>query len=124
MPKQYNELTKRLLKEGYTVDKYPSYVQIDTSRLSGDDPLNNLAGGFEYKRYYSDAIVYKTGCGKYIMGENVIENMWYYGINWCHENNNPVFRCPYDKEKCEYNDPQLHGIQGGGLCIQCWCVCP
>lgn len=123
MSAKYNELTKRLLKEGYTVDNYPSYVQIDTSRLPGDDPLNNLAGGFEYKRYYRDTIVYKTGCGKYIMGENVIENMGYHGIDWCHENNNPVFRCPCDKEKCEYNDSQLHGIQGGGLCAQCWCVC-
>lgn len=122
MEKEYNKLTKRLLAEGYTADHYPDYVQVDTSRLSGNDPLNNLSGGFEYKRYYSDQIVYKTGCGKYIMGRHVIDNLGYI-IDWNHENDNPVFRCPYDKPECQYNDPRLYGTQGGGLCIQCWCAC-
>lgn len=119
---EYNELTKRLLAEGYTVDHYPDYVQVDTSRLPGNDPLNNLSGGFEYKRFYRDGIVYKTGCGKFIMGSHVIDNLGYI-IDWSHENDNPVFRCPYDKPECEYNDPRLHGMQGGGTCIQCWCTC-
>ena len=56
---EYNELTKRLLAEGYTVDHYPDYVQVDTSRLPGNNPLNNLSGGFEYKRFYRDGIVIK-----------------------------------------------------------------
>jgi hypothetical protein len=119
---EYNELTKRLLAEGYTVDHYPDYVQVDTSRLPGNNPLNNLSGGFEYKRFYRDGIVYKTGCGKFIMGSHVIDNFGYI-IDWSHENDNPVFRCPYDKPECEYNDPRLHGMQGGGTCIQCWCTC-
>ena len=42
---------------------------------------------------------------------------------WCHENDNPVIRCPYDKPECPDNDSRLHGTHGGGLCIQCWCVC-
>lgn len=70
---EYNELTKRLLAEGYTADHHPDYVQVDTSRLPGNDPLNNLSGGFEYKRFYRDSIVYKTGCGKFIMGSHVID---------------------------------------------------
>lgn len=122
MKKEYNELTKRLLADGYTVNHYPDHVQICTSRLPGNDPLNNLAGGFEYKRYYSDQIVYKTGCGKYIMGKNVLGNLSYI-VEWSHENDNPVFRCPYDKPECQYNDPRLYGTHGGGLCIQCWCTC-
>lgn len=120
---EYNELTKRLLAEGYTENHFPSYVQIDPSRLSGDDPLNNLSGGFEYQRWYADEIVYRTGCGKFVMGANVIEHMDFMGVSWQHENDNPVIRCPYDKTQCPHNDPRLHGERGGGLCIQCWCVC-
>lgn len=122
MGKEYNKLTQRLLSEGYTVDDYPDYVQICTSQFGGNDTLNNMSGGFEYKRFYSDQIVYKTGCGKYIMGKHVIDNFGYI-IDWSHENDNPVFRCPYDKPECEYNDSRLHGTHGGGLSIQCWCTC-
>lgn len=119
---EYNELTKRLLAEGYTADHHPDYVQVDTSRLPGNDPLNNLSGGFEYKRFYRDSIVYKTGCGKFIMGSHVIDNLGC-GIDWSHENDNPVFRCPYNKPECEHNDPRLYGTHGGGLCLQCFCTC-
>lgn len=122
MKKEYNNLTKRLLEEGYTASCYPEYVQICSSRFTGSDPLNNIAGGFEYKRYYRDSIVYKTGCGRYIMGNHVLDNMSYI-VEWSHENDNPVFRCPYDKPKCEYNDSRLYGTCGGSLCIQCWCTC-
>lgn len=118
---EYNELTKKLLAEGYTVDNYPDYVQICTSRLPGDDPLNNLAGGFEYKRWYRDEFTYKTGCGMYVKGSNVLEIGM--SVDWSHENDDPVIRCPYDKSHCEHNDPRLYGERGGGLCIQCWCVC-
>lgn len=120
---EYNELTKKLLGEGYTVNHFPHYVQIDTSRLPGDDPLNNLSGGFEYKRWYSNQIVYQTGCGKFVMGENVMDEMWYHGVAWQPENDNPVIRCPYDIPECPDNDSRLHGMMGGGICIQCHCVC-
>lgn len=118
--KEYNELTKKLLAEGYTADNHPDYVQVCNSRFTGDDPLNNLAGGFEYKRWYKDEFTYKTGCGMYVKGSDVIEMGMY--INWSHENDNPVIRCPYNISHCEHNDPRLHGERGGGLCVQCWCV--
>lgn len=118
---EYNELTKQLLAAGYSVENYPDYVQIDRSRLPGDDPLRNLSGGFEYKRWYRDELVYRTGCGKFVMGKNVIEMGM--NISWSHENNNPVIRCPYNKAQCPDNDPRLHGERGGGLCVQCFCVC-
>ncbi len=120
---EYNKLTKRLLAEGYTTDNFPPYVQIDSSRLTGDDPLNNLSGGFEYKKWHADQIVYKTGCGRFVKGENVIDRIATMGVDWQHENDNPVIRCPYDKSDCRDNDKRLHGMSGGGLCIQCWCVC-
>lgn len=121
--KEYNKLTKNLLSEGYTVDNYPKYVQIDNSRLPGNDPLNNMSGGFEYKRWYVADITYQTGCGMFVKGKNVLSDMGYMGVEWCHENFNPVIRCPHDKAHCPNNDKRLHEMHGGGLCIQCWCVC-
>ena len=120
---EYNKLTKELLAAGYTVDNYPDYVKIDASRLTGDDPLRNLSHGFVYKRSHSDKFVYKTGCGKYVMGQNVMSSLSYMGVEWTHENNSPTLRCPWDKPNCPDNDKRLHGMHGGGLCIQCWCTC-
>jgi len=119
---EYNDLTKQLLNQGYTADNHPDYVRVCTSRW-GKNPLQNLAGGFEYEPQYRDAFVYATGCGKHVMGQHVIDNMSFMGVNWIHENDNPVVRCPYDKPNCKLNDSKLHGMQGGGFCIQCWCVC-
>lgn len=120
---EYNLLTQRLLSEGYSVDHYPNYVQIQDSTLPGGDPLNNLGGGFIFKRAVANDCTYKTGCGKYVLGKNVNSDMSYMGILWCHENDNPVIRCPYDIPDCPDNDPLLHGTHGGGLCIMCHCVC-
>jgi len=120
---EYNKLTRELLAQGYTTEHYPEYVQIASSRLPGNDPLNNLYGGFEYKRWYCSKFVYQTGCKKHVLGENVLTDMGYMGVEWTHENNCPVIRCPYDKAECEMNDSRLHGIHGGGLGIQCFCVC-
>ena len=122
MEKEYNDLTKRLLAEGYTQDYYPNYVQVCSSRLPGTDVLNNLAGGFEYKRWYIEKLVFKTGCGLYIKGEHTFcMNM---GIEWSYENNNPVFICPFFNPKCENNDSRLYGIRGEGtLSPHCFCTC-
>lgn len=122
---KYNLLTQRLLSEGYTADNYPK----DKVHIAGGyhtastGPLDNVYGGFEYNRVYSDNFLYKTGCGMYVKGSNVLTHMGYMGEEWCHENDNPVVRCPYDKAECPLNDNRLHGIFGGGTCIQCWCVC-
>lgn len=122
---KYNLLTQRLLSEGYTADNYPK----DKVHIAGGyhtastGPLDNVYGGFEYNRVYSDNFLYKTGCGMYVKGSNVLTHMGYMGEEWCHENDNPVVRCPYDKAECPLNDNRLHGIFGGGNCIQCWCAC-
>lgn len=120
---EYNLLTRNLLGAGYTVESYPEYVQICSSRLPGNDPLNNLSGGFVYKSWYRDSFIYKTGCGLCVKGRNVLSNMSYRGIEWSHENDCPVLRCPYDQSDCKYNNELLYGVQGGGTFIQCWCVC-
>lgn len=121
---KYNELTKKLLAEGYTINNYPrDIVKLPNGYLSKENPLDNFSGGFEYLRIYADSIIYRTGCGMSVLGKNVINSMGYMGTEWCHENDNPVIRCPFDKDKCPQNDERLHTMFGGGLCIQCWCVC-
>lgn len=104
----YNELTKRLLCEGYSAEHFPEdMVHIAYGGYRGvGDVMNNIYGGFEYNRTYSDKLVYQTGCGKYVFGRNAISNMSYMGVDWCHENDNPVIRCPYDKPECPDNDPR------------------
>lgn len=122
---KYNLLTQRLLAEGYTAENYPK----DKVHIAGgyhttsSGPLDNVYGGFEYNRVYCDNFLYKTGCGMYAKGSSVLTNMNYMGEEWCHENDNPVIRCPYDKAECPLNDKRLYGTFGGGLCIECWCVC-
>lgn len=121
---EYNKLTKTLLEEGYTADNYPKdKVHIAHCYLNKENPLDNFYGGFEYNRIYCHSFTYKTGCGMHVKGKNVISNMGFMSEEWCHENDNPVIRCPYDKPECPDNDTRLHGMQGGGLCIQCFCVC-
>lgn len=120
---EYNLLTQCLLAEGYTVSHYPEYAEIDRSTFPGGNLLNNLGGGFIYKRSIAHGFVYKTGCGKYVLGENVNSDMSYMGVQWCYENDNPVIRCPYDIPDCPDNDPLLHGGKGGGLSFLCECVC-
>ncbi len=121
----YNKLTERLLAEGYTADNFPRdkvHIAHGCYPRNGN-PLDNVYGGFEYNRIYCESFIYKTGCGMYVKGSNVLSSMGYMGEEWCYENDNPVVRCPYDKAQCLNNDPRLHGMRGGGLCIQCWCVC-
>lgn len=119
---KYNKLTKRLLAEGYTAENYPKDKVHIAHGCYAKNPLDNIYGGFEYNRNYCDAFIYKTGCGMFVKGINVLSSMGFMGEEWCHENDNPVIRCPYDKAQCPKNDSRLHGICGS-LCIQCWCVC-
>ena len=121
---EYNKLTQKLLAAGYTAENYPKdKVHIAGGCYSVGNPLENIYGGFEYNRVYCDAFIYKTGCGMMVFGKNVWPELSFAGEKWCHENGNPVIRCPYDKSKCPMNDERLHGIQGGGNAIQCLCVC-
>ena len=123
---EYNLLTLQLLTEGYSVENYPDFVKIDNSRLPGNNPLHNLGGGFLYQKWYLEKMVFKTPCGRYVMGRNVLDNMWYMGIGWQPENNNPVLRCPFTAAdfRCDLNHPLLgNHVAGGGLCIQMMCAC-
>lgn len=103
---EYNLLTLQLLYEGCTPENYPDYVQVDNSRLPGNNPLRNLGGGFVFKREYLDNVVFKTPCGLHVKGSGVLDNMSYY-ISWQPENNNPVLVCPFAGRK-EFSCSKVH----------------
>lgn len=104
----YNLLTLQLLYEGYTPENHPEYVQVDSSKLPGKNPLRNLGGGFVYKRGYLDKMVFKTPCGYHVRGRNVFDNMSCY-ISWQPENNNPVLVCPFAGEK-NFSCARIHPL--------------
>lgn len=111
--REYNELTKELLAKGYTETNFPYYVKLPGGCFGTQNPLDNLYGGFEYKRDYAEKFVYKTGCGLFVRGSEVITNFFCEGEH-SHENDNPVIRCPFNKSKnCEkaFN------------CVHEWCEC-
>lgn len=120
---EYNKLTTGLLAQGFTADNHPDYVKLPGCIPDKNNPLRNYDGGFVYQGSYADSLTYKTGCGKFVKGKNVLHDMGYMGIDWCHENDNPVMRCPYGNPECSRNNPLLHGTHGGVLRAQCWCEC-
>lgn len=105
-----NELTKQLLEQGFTEDKFPSYIK----------EYQPFYGGFIYKPEYYRTLKYRTGCGLIIPGQEVIGTMHYLGYDWSYENFNPTILCPYDKENCEYNHPVLRKRSLNGFCF-CRC---
>ena len=110
--REYNELTKELLAQGYDENHYPDYVKLPGG-VYGKSQLENLYGGFEYTRIYAEKFVYKTGCGLFVKGSEVISD-FYCGKNHSHENNNPVVRCPFNKAgNCEKSFD----------CVHEWCEC-
>lgn len=104
---------------GYTKDNYPEHVKIASGSF-GIDALDNLYGGFEYKRVFAEKIIYKCGCGMFVTGEHVISNVNFMGESWSHENDNPVIRCPWRKGNCTQNDQRLREDNQNA---RCWCAC-
>lgn len=57
---KYNELTKKLLSEGYTAENYPAHVRLAHCFEHEKDPLDNFYGGFEYQRWWIYEKTFKT----------------------------------------------------------------
>ena len=110
----YNELTKRLLAEGYTAEKHPAYVKVAGGQFGDGNALNNLYGGFEYLRTYADNRTYETPCGLLCKGRMAME-LHYNGIT--HENDNPVIHCPMHNNECSLrkDTSSIYGVDGA-LC--------
>lgn len=120
--REYNLLTKKLLAEGYAEENYPDYVQIAGGRY-GENPLQNVYGGFEYTKEFRKKLVFSTGCGLLVEGSRFLGSMGYMGIEWIPENNNPVICCPYRKDACDLRNKILGDARGGGLSKLFFCDC-
>lgn len=118
MGSKYNLLTEELLLSGYSREEYPEYVKVPSGSF-GQDPLDNIYGGFEFQRGYLEQHFYQTGCGLFVTAGNCISDLSYMGIKWCFENDNVLIKCPYHKKDCEQNDPILAGMEPAF----CFCSC-
>jgi hypothetical protein len=105
--KEYNELTKRLLEEGYTADNHPNYVQVGRTCQEKDNPLHNLDGGFEYYRWYVYEKAFRTPCGLMCKGTSCMSSLCVNGVEWSFENDMATIHCPYHKCDCDKKDARL-----------------
>lgn len=103
----YNELTKRLLAEGYTVDNYPKYVYPGRTCQNKENPLDNLDGGFEYYRWYVYEKAFRTPCGLMCKGTLCMTGLTYLDQEWNFENDMATIHCPYHKCDCDSKDARL-----------------
>ena len=96
MKYQYNELTKRLLKEGYTAEHHPDYVTI----RGWNKDLDNFYGGFSYQSWWIYEQTFRTPCGLQVQGLHVMSSMSFMGLDWTYENDLAYIHCPY-RTDCE-----------------------
>ena len=116
MEKEYNELTKRLLADGYTADNHPNYVKVGSCCQEKDNPLRNFDGGFQYLRWYVYNQAFCAPCGLMCKGSSCMSSMSYNRVEWSYENDLAIIQCPYSRT-CELRDPRLP--QDGILKKQC-----
>lgn len=114
----YNELTKRLLAEGYSADNHPNYVYPGRTCQSKTDPLDNLDGGFEYYRWYVYEKAFRTPCGLMCKGTSCMTGLSINGVEFSFENDMPTVHCPYYKCDCELKDKRLMNPDSA---IKDWC---
>ncbi|MDE7099057.1 MAG: hypothetical protein K2O60_07925 [Ruminococcus sp.] len=102
---ELNQLTKKLLAEGYTKENYPDYIE----------GYNEYYGGFTYKYEYKRQMVFQTQCGLFCKYDSAFDDMSYAGIDWTAENDCLICYCPYHtrKIKCCLNDENLEELSTG-----------
>lgn len=103
--KEINNLTRKLLAEGFTEERYPDYVK----------KYDWFYGGFIYKHEVKRQMVFKTPCGLFCKFENVLEGMSYGGFDWSVEYDRAICFCPYYTRttKCNKNDQTLEKLSAG-----------
>lgn len=85
-----NELTRRLLAEGYTPE---GYTPEDTP--PGMREYSPYDGGWTYDSETLGGMVFETPCGLLAEGWHFRNGyLAYQGIDWRAENDNPVLPCP------------------------------
>lgn len=117
-----NELTKKLLAQGYSPTNYPPYVR--PVRNYGNEEWFYKYGGFEYQPWYKNQMVFSTGCGLLCKGSHFLYGYSSsHGIDWMAENNNPLICCPYRTDHCKLRNSFLDYVSGGGLVKLSECDC-
>ena len=96
-----NDLTRRLFPDGWKFDdeEHPPLP-------AGTAPMDYESIGWKWEVKLT--MNWVTGCGLCVDPRRAATcDMYYNGIRWCVENENPVYRCPYDRRDCEHNLPGL-----------------
>lgn len=115
--KELNELTRRLLAEGWKPEDTPP----------GTRPYNDYYGGWTYTSDAIKSMVWETPCGLIAKGSHFLHgHMGYNGIDWRPENGNPVIACPvFPSEPCPLRDPRLgrqgYSLHASDVVYQCAC---
>ena len=115
--KEVNELTRRLLAEGWKPEDTPP----------GTHPYQDYYGGWTYTSEAIYAMVWETPCGLLADGRHFTNGyMSYQGIDWRPENGNPVICCPaFPTSPCPLRDPllchQLYDLHSDDVVYQCAC---
>ena len=115
--KEVNELTRRLLAEGWKPEDTPP----------GTEPYKDYYGGWTYTGEAIRSMVWETPCGLLADGRHFLNGyMSYQGIDWRPENGNPVLCCPvFPSAPCPLRDPLLHtqglSCHSGDMAYQCAC---
>jgi len=115
--KEVNELTRRLLAEGWKPEDTPP----------GTRPYKDYEGGWTYTSEAINGMVWETPCGLLAEGRHFLNGyMSYNGIDWRTENGNPVIACPiFPSVPCPLRDPLLCSqgcsLHSDDVVYQCAC---
>lgn len=115
--KEINELTRRLLAEGWKPEDTPP----------GTHPYVDYYGGWTYTSEAICGMVWETPCGLLVEGSHFLNGyMSFNGVDWKTENGNPVITCPkFPSEPCLLRDPLLasqgHSLHLDDVIYQCAC---
>lgn len=98
---ELNELTKRLLSEGWRPEDTPP----------GTKEYFWFYGGWTYTSEALTALTFETPCGLLVEGSRFRNgDMAFQGVCWQPENDNPVVCCPrFDLDFCPMRHPMLWG---------------
>mgnify|MGYP001025021327 FL=1 len=115
--KEVNELTRRLLAEGWKPEDTPP----------GTHPYKDYYGGWTYTGEAIRSMVWETPCGLLADGRHFLNGyMSYQGVDWRPENGNPVICCPvFPSAPCPLRDPLLcnerYDLHSNDVVYQCAC---
>ena len=115
--KEVNELTRRLLAEGWKPEDTPP----------GTHPYKDYYGGWTYTGDAIRSMVWETPCGLLADGRHFLNGyMAYQGVDWRPENGNPVIACPcFPAAPCPLRDPLLrtqgYTLHSDDVVYQCAC---